>query len=88
MVIFVGCLISFSLYGLTLEVDPCCGRPVFSPYVLCSRHPGTDPVLSIIIHLAEQAQVLQLSPAPGEKDYFFHLDEREGLSDLYDLTAT
>jgi len=30
--------------------------------------------------------VLQLSPAPGERDYFFHLDEKEGITDLYDLT--
>ena len=37
---------------------------------------------------AEQGEMLQLSPAPGEKDYFFHLDEREGLSDLYDIAST
>ena len=29
--------------------------------------------------------VLQLSPAPGEKDYFFHLDDHEGVLDLYDI---
>ena len=33
----------------------------------------------------EPIPVLQLSPAPGERDYFFHLDEAEGISDLYDL---
>lgn len=36
----------------------------------------------------EQSPVLQLSPAPGERDYFYHLDEREGLSDLYDLAPS
>ena len=34
----------------------------------------------------EPIPVLQLSPAPGERDYFFHLDEKEGITDLYDLT--
>ena len=29
--------------------------------------------------------ILQLSPAPGEKDYFFHLDDQEGVLDLYDI---
>lgn len=29
--------------------------------------------------------VLQLSPPPGEKDFFFNLDEKEGVADLYDL---
>ena len=36
-------------------------------------------------HEPEPIPVLQLSPAPGEKDYLFHLDEAEGISDLYDL---
>ena len=29
--------------------------------------------------------MLKLSPAPGEKDYFYHLDDREGLKELYDI---
>ena len=45
-------------------------------------------VFVVVLYVIEQAQVLQLSPAPGEKDYFFHLDKREGLSDLYDIGVT
>ena len=31
------------------------------------------------------APVLCLSPAPTDKDFLFHLDEREGILDLYDV---
>ena len=29
--------------------------------------------------------MLQLSPAPGEQDFLYHLGDREGIRDLYDL---
>lgn len=32
--------------------------------------------------------VLRMSPAPGEQDMFVNLDEREGISDLYDIGHT
>jgi len=38
-----------------------------------------------VFYVEEQLQVFKLSPVAGEKDYFYHLDEREGLTDLYDL---
>ena len=49
--------------------------------------------LSMLFHLhelmaflfAEQVQILKLSPVAGERDYFYHMDEREGLADLYDI---
>ncbi len=28
---------------------------------------------------------LRLSPPPSERDYYFHLDENEGLTDLFDM---
>ncbi len=28
---------------------------------------------------------LRLSPPPSERDYYFHLDENEGLADLFDM---
>ena len=35
-----------------------------------------------------QVPVLSLSPAPDDTDYFYHLDDKEGLLDLYDLSRT
>ena len=41
------------------------------------------------IHMyAVQVPVLSLSPAPDDTDYFYHLDDKEGLLDLYDLSRT
>ena len=39
-----------------------------------------------VLYLLEPAPVVKLSPAPGERDYFFHLDDKEGVSDLYDIS--
>ena len=30
---------------------------------------------------------LSLSPAPNDKDILFHLDDQEGVTDLYDVDA-
>lgn len=31
------------------------------------------------------APLLRLSPPPSDKDYFFNLDDSEGVSDLFDV---
>ena len=42
-------------------------------------------VCDVTLCVTECVQLFKLSPVAGEKDYFYHLDEREGLTDLYDL---
>ena len=33
------------------------------------------------------APLLRLSPPPGEQDYYFNLDDNEGVCDLFDVPA-
>jgi len=35
--------------------------------------------------LAVFSPLLRLSPPPSEKDYYFNLDENEGVCDLFDI---
>ena len=49
----------------------------------CSSH-----LLPHFSHNIVPLTLLQLSPAPEEQDFLYHLGDREGVSDLYDLNNT
>jgi transcription factor E2F4/5 len=48
------------------------------------------PVIHVYIPLSLSLSVfsplLRLSPPPGDHDYFYNLDESEGLCDLFDVS--
>ena len=52
-------------------------------YKLRSIHTDIDTTVSFIILHAGQVHMLTLSPVPGDDDYFFHMDEQEGVDELF-----
>ena len=50
-----------------------------------------NSALHYLIHLSciclVFAPLLRLSPPPGEQDYYFNLDDSEGICDLFDMPS-
>jgi len=51
--------------------------------VLFSLSQVTFPVSCVLFVVF--SPLLRLSPPPSEKDYYFNLDENEGVCDLFDI---
>jgi hypothetical protein len=45
-----------------------------------------NEIINELIQSHSNAPILSLSPAPNDKDFLFHLDDQEGLTDLYDVS--
>ncbi|XP_003384656.1 PREDICTED: transcription factor E2F5-like [Amphimedon queenslandica] len=46
---------------------------------------SNNEIIRELIESHRNAPVLSLSPAPTDKDFLFHLDDQEGVADLYDV---
>ncbi len=77
VVLFLGLFLSFVV-----------GLLFFLVFVFLFQGGNGFGHLMFVSVVAEQVQVFKLSPVAGEKDYFYHMDEQEGLTDLYDLKHT
>ena len=42
-------------------------------------------LLYLFVSVSVFAPLLRLSPPPSDKDYYFNLDDSEGVSDLFDV---
>ncbi|CAI8052034.1 Transcription factor E2F4 [Geodia barretti] len=62
------------------EEDPLVKQPSISQD---SEAPKQDSLTLSEVPLT----MLQLSPAPGDQDFLYHLGDREGVCDLYDLIS-
>ncbi|KAK3716102.1 hypothetical protein QZH41_019650 [Actinostola sp. cb2023] len=51
------------------------------------KEPGTiaDEVIDELMSAEVYAPLLRLSPPPGDHDYYFNLDDNEGVCDLFDI---
>jgi hypothetical protein len=48
-------------------------------------HLVTLPLANKLISFPVFGPLMRLSPPPSEKDYFFNLDDSEGVCDLFDV---
>ena len=80
-----------TVHWLYIHVHCSCTHFALSILSILTTLTNLSPPLHTHTHTHNQPNtlvpitMLQLSPAPEEEDYLYHLGEREGVTDLYDL---